>query len=283
MTRIIDAHHHLWNPAQREYPWMAGPGLEALRRPFGLTDLRAETTGASVSETILVQTVSSVAETQEFLDVAAGSDGLVAAVVGWVDLAVPEIEDVVAQLRSSRGGELLAGIRHQVEDEPDVDWLLRPEVQRGARAVAEQGLVHDLLVRWDQLPAACALVGSLPEASFVLDHAAKPPIGDFDAYVRWASHIAELAARPNVSCKLSGLFTLGAGEAEIARAVDHLLAVFSPHRLIFGTDWPVSTLAGSYAETVGRTLDLVAELSTTEQAAFRHQNAERTYRVGNSS
>ncbi len=147
MTRLLDAHHHLWDPAQREYPWMAGAELDALRRPFALTDLREVTAAAGVSQTILVQTISSVAETGDFLEVAAGSEGLIAAVVGWVDLADPEIEDVVARLRAGSGGQLLAGIRHQVEDEPDVDWLLGADVRRGAEAVAAAGLVHDLLVR----------------------------------------------------------------------------------------------------------------------------------------
>ncbi len=279
MSRIIDAHHHLWDPAEREYPWMAGPGLDALRRPFGLDDLRTETAAAGVSQTVLVQTVSSLTETQDFLDIAVKSDGLIAAVVGWVDLQSPEIEDVVALLRSGSGGELLAGIRHQVEDEADVDWLLQRDARRGARVVGAAGLVHDLLVRWDQLPAASTLAGSLPEASFVLDHGAKPPLGDLAAYARWASYVAELAAHPNVTCKLSGLLTLGGSDDDLRRAVGHLLAVFSPQRLIFGTDWPVSTLAGSYSETVARTRHQFESLSETERSAILHGNAERTYRI----
>lgn len=273
--RILDAHHHLWDPAERDYPWMTG----ALERPFVLNDLQTGTAAAGVSQTILVQTVSSVTETQDFLDVAVKSDGLIAAVVGWADLTAPEMGDVLALLCSGSGGELLAGIRHQVEDEADPDWLLRPEVRRGARTVASAGLVHDLLVRWDQLPAASALVGSLPDASFVLDHGAKPPLGDVSAYPRWAAYVAELAAHPNVTCKLSGLFTLDGTPDQLGRAVDHLLAVFGPERLIFGTDWPVSTLAGSYSETVARTLNLISDFSETERAAFLYGTAERVYDV----
>lgn len=279
MNAVLDAHHHLWDPAQREYPWMIGEQAASWRRRFGLEHLREVTARAGIERTVLVQTVSSLAETQDFLATAADSDGLIGAVVGWADLAADDLPDVLTLLRCGPGGALLAGIRHQVEDEADPDWLVRPPVRRGARAVAAAGLVHDLLVRPDQLPAATELVADLPQARFVLDHAAKPPMRERDLYARWAADVARLAARPNVACKLSGLFTLGGDAAAVGRTLDHLLAVFGPQRLIFGSDWPVSIVSGSYPDTLERTRALIADLSPTERDAVLHANAERTYGI----
>lgn len=264
---ILDAHHHLWDPAHRDYPWM----VDALRAPFDLDDLRRATSRSGVDRTVLVQTVSDLGETQEFLDVAAASQGLIAGVVGWVDHTRP----VPEQVEGLRHRELLVGIRHQVEDEPDPSWLLRPEVLASVRSAGD--LVVDLLVRWDQLPAAVALVEAVPDGSFVLDHGAKPPVGT-DAYGDWAGSITDLAARPNVVCKLSGLFTLEHQEL-LGPAVEHLLAAFGPGRLIFGTDWPVSTLALDHTGVVEATIALLGQLSGDERAAVLAGNAVRTYRL----
>src|SRR5205085_4164483 len=122
-------------------------------------------------------------------------------VVGWLDLADPGLPGVLATLDGK-----LVGIRHQVHDEPDADWLLRDEVQRGVAAVGEAGLAYDLLVRTRELPAALETVRRHPDVRFVLDHIGKPPIraGDLGA---WADGVAALAERPNVWCKVSGLVT----------------------------------------------------------------------------
>jgi L-fuconolactonase len=264
---IVDAHHHLWDPATREYPWM----VDALRTPFTAHDLRTETAQAGVDRTVLVQTVSDLAETQEFLEVAAASDGLIAGVVGWVD----HTRDVPEQVATLRNAGFLKGIRHQVEDESDPFWLTRPEVIASVRTAGE--LVVDLLVRWDQLPAAAALADAVPATSFVLDHGAKPPLGS-EAYEPWAKGITDLAARDSVRCKLSGLFTLARPEL-LDPAVDHLFATFGPDRLIFGTDWPVSTLALTYPAVVERTTAFLRTLSDTERAAVLAGNAVRTYHL----
>lgn len=268
---ILDAHHHLWDPRTREYPWM----VDALRTRFDLADLRRGTSAAGVDRTVLVQTVSDLAETQEFLDVAAASDGLIAGVVGWVDHTRP----VPEQVEGLRHRELLVGIRHQVEDEPDPFWLVRSEV-RDSIATAN-GLVVDLLVRWDQLPAAAALVDAVPVGSFVLDHGAKPPLGT-DAYALWERGITDLAARPNVVCKLSGLFTLARQEL-LAPAVEHLFSTFGPDRMVFGTDWPVSTLAHDYRGVVERTTTFLEHLSETERSAVLAGTAVRTYSLSRST
>ncbi|PRY12848.1 amidohydrolase family protein [Kineococcus rhizosphaerae] len=264
---IVDAHHHLWDPRTRAYPWMPAE----LAAPFTLDDLRRVTQEAGVGRTVLVQTVSDLAETQEFLDVAAASGGLVAGVVGWVD----HTRDVPQQVAGLRHRDLLKGVRHQVEDEADPDWLRRPEVVAALGSVGD--LVVDLLVRWDQLPAAVDLAERCPQTSFVLDHGAKPPLGTPDL-AAWRDGVSRLAAQPNVTGKLSGLFTL-AHQDRLAPAVDHLLDAFGPGRLVFGTDWPVSTLAHDYRTVVERTRSLLDPLDEADRAAVLAGNAVRTYRL----
>src|SRR5690606_15319918 len=161
-TVIIDAHHHLWDVSRRAYPWLEPPALAPIRRTFTLADLRARTAAVGVDATVLVQTVSDVAETREFLTTAAASDGLIRGVVGWVDLTDPAVDACLADLRAAPGGRRLVGIRHQAQDEPDPGWLARDDVIRGLRAVAAAGLVYDLLVLPHQLPAARAAVEQVP-------------------------------------------------------------------------------------------------------------------------
>jgi L-fuconolactonase len=270
---IVDAHHHLWDPGRRDYPWMSGATLDPIRRPYTVDDLRAAA-GPDVTATVLVQTVSSVAETEEFLAVADASDGLIVGVVGWVDLTAPaDLE----RLRTVPGGHLLVGIRHQVEDEPDLEWLLRTEVQQGLRAVGAAGLVYDVLVRAPQRAAAYTAAKQLPDVPFVVDHAGKPGIatGEWEAWAAWIANIAEL---PNVTCKLSGLITEAVWDswsAEVVRPyAEHVLSSFGPDRVMFGSDWPVCELAGSYAEV----LDLARTLLAGAPEAFG-ETARRTYSI----
>jgi L-fuconolactonase len=278
---IVDAHHHLWDPARRDYPWMAGPALAPLRRAFTAGDLW-EVTDGRVAHTVLVQTVSELAETVEFLATAGANDGLISGVVGWVDLTAPDVADRLAQLREAPGGARLVGVRHQVQDEPDPQWLARPDVGRGLRAVGAAGLVYDLLVLPPQLAVATAVVTGLPEVSFVLDHLAKPPIAA-GQWQPWAEGLASLAALPNVTAKLSGLVT----EADwndwdadrIAPYVRHALEVFGPERLMYGSDWPVCTLAASYGEVWELAETLIKDLSGTERTAILGGTAERVYHL----
>jgi L-fuconolactonase len=282
----VDAHHHLWDPRAREYPWMTAPAMDPIRRPYGFDDLRERTAEVGVDRTVLVQTVADEAETAEFLALAASSGGLVAGVVGWVDLEAPEVAGALARLRGLPGGERLVGIRHQVQDEPDPDWLSRPGVRRGLRAVAAAGLVYDLLVLVPQLGAAVAAVRDLPEGRFVLDHAAKPAIAA-GAVEPWAGALAELARLPNVACKLSGLVTEARWDdwdaARIRPYSDHVLGAFGPERVMFGSDWPVCELAASYAQVHELAGELLDGLSPGERDAVLQGTAMRVYRLAPSS
>lgn len=280
---IIDAHHHLWDPAAREHAWL--DGLPALRRRFGPDDFALAAEPHGVTAGILVQVLADVAETEEFLALAAsGADAggrpAPVAVVGWVDLGGPDVTAEISRIRELAGGDRLAGIRHLVQDEADPAWLDRPDVRRGLRAVGAAGLVYDLLIRPSQLPAALRVTADLDQVRFVLDHAAKPPIAD-GVLEPWATMTRELAARPNVVCKVSGLVTeAGPGwrREQFAPYVEVLLEAFGPGRLMFGSDWPVCLLAASYAEVVGLARDLLSpHLSRAEDAGFFAGNARAVY------
>ncbi|HTZ29056.1 MAG TPA: amidohydrolase family protein [Streptosporangiaceae bacterium] len=277
---IVDAHHHVWDPAARRHAWLdASP---ALNRAFGLAGFERASEPERVTASVLVQVLASTAETEEFLALAAGP-GPVAGVVGWTDLTSPAVADEIARLRALPGGSRLVGIRHLVQDEPDPGWLRRPEVCRGIRAVGAAGLAYDLLVRPPQLPAALAVTRELADVEFVLDHGAKPPIAS-GVLEPWASGLGELAARPNVSCKVSGLVTeAGPGwrPAQVVPYIDRLVDAFGPGRLMFGSDWPVCTLAASYAEVTALARDaLAARLGPADLEAVFRANAIATYRLG---
>jgi L-fuconolactonase len=276
----IDAHHHVWDLAVRDQPWTAE--LPGLHRSFDIAELRPSLLAHGIDATVVVQTITVADETPELLALAA-REPLVGGVVGWVDLTAPDVADRLAALGSQPGGSRLVGIRHQVQGEPDPRWLCRDDVRRGLAAVARARLVYDLLVVPPQLPAAVETVAALPELTFVLDHAGKPAIAS-GSLAPWRSDIRALAALPNVAVKLSGLVT----EADHATwTVDQLrpyartvLDAFGADRVMFGSDWPVCLLAGSYDDVIAAAEVLTGRLDATEQAAVFGRTAERWYRIG---
>ena len=271
---IVDSHHHFWNPGQRTYPWM-GPELNAIRRPFNPDDLAQIAGKAGVERTVLVQTVSSVAETVEFLAVASRHP-LIAGVVGWVDLTDADVASTIAGLRSGEGGDKLVGVRHQVHDEADPDWLRRDDVQRGLAAVQGAGLVYDLLVRTRELPAAHEAATRHPELRFVIDHAGKPRIADGPRDAEWEGAMEPMAALPNVTCKLSGLVTEAGWETWTQEQLDpyirRVLDWFGAERCLFGSDWPVCLLAASYPEVI----DTIRKVTGDDEDVFA-RTAMRVY------
>ncbi len=275
---ILDAHHHLWDPRTRDYPWMAGDALAPIRRSYTIDDLR-KAAGPEVDSTILVQTVSSIAETEEFLLTASRSAGYVAGVVGWADLT-GDVGRELDRLRTVPGGHLLVGLRHQAEDEPDPDWLLRPDVHRGLMSVGAAGLAYDLLVRAPQRAAALGAATRLPDVRFILDHAGKPGIaaGEWDV---WATWITAMSRLPNVTCKFSGLVTEAPWDTWSPNTIrpyfDHLLTSFGPARLMFGSDWPVCELAAPYPAILDLTHTLLADLPDADRTAILTSTARRVY------
>ncbi|MFD5840149.1 amidohydrolase family protein [Streptomyces chartreusis] len=276
---IVDAHHHVWDLSVRDQDWITGPELQPLRRDFGVGDLAPEARAAGVGRTVLVQTITVLEETPEFLALSAEHE-LIAGVVGWTDLTRPDIADELSRLRELPGGRYLKGIRHQVQGEADPEWLLRPDVRRGLAAVAEAGLVYDLVVLPHQLPACARAAADLPELTFVLDHSGKPPIAS-GTREPWTRDVRALAALPNTVCKLSGLVT----EADLADwtvadlrpYADAVLEAFGPGRLMFGSDWPVCTLAATYAEVLAAARQLTDVLSDAERTQVFEGTAARVY------
>jgi L-fuconolactonase len=278
---IIDSHHHVWDLGIRDQAWITGSQMAPIRRNFTLDDLRPSAQASGVSGTVLVQTVTAEAETPELLALAA-ADELVAGVVGWTDLTSPAIAAELERLRAGPGGGYLAGIRHQVQSEPDPDWLRRPDVISGLRAVAAAGLCYDLVVRPHQLASATYAAAAVPGLTFVLDHAGKPPIAS-GSLASWTTAIQALASQPNTVCKLSGLVTEalpGARPAAFGPVSDVILGAFGAARVMFGSDWPVCLLASDYAGVLGLAQSLTGGLSDAERSSIFASTADRVYGLG---
>ena len=235
-----------------------------------------------VDATVVVQTIPVAAETPELLALAA-DEPMVAGVVGWVDLTAPDDGARLAVLRSGPGGDRLVGVRHGVQAEPDPRWLCRPDVRRGLAAVAEAGLAYDLLVVPVQMPAAVETVTALPDLRFVLDHAGKPALASGEI-ASWRADIHALAALPNVAVKLSGLITEADHASwtvqQLRPVARTLLESFGPQRMMFGSDWPVCLLAGSYDDVLAAAAVLTAHLDERELAAVFGGSATLWYGLG---
>ena len=275
---IVDAHHHLWDPAVGDYPWMTGD-YAALRRRYDVHDLEPHLAANDVSATIVVQARADLAETVELLE-SCTCTTVIVGVVGWVDLTSRHVGAQIDGLRSGVGGPHLVGIRHGAADEADPGWLLRDDVDFGLRALTVRGLTFDLEITPRELAAANALVRRHPELRFVVDHGAKPPIVEGWSQ-DWADGISALAQSPNVWCKLSGLVTEASWAtwtpADLRPYVDHLIDAFGPGRLMFGSDWPVCELAASYDRVLSAARYALAALTSDERRDVLSSNALRVY------
>src|SRR5580658_8957087 len=267
--RIVDAHHHLWDLGVRDQDWVAGAALAPLRRDFLLSDYHPLAGQNGVGASVVVQTVTVPGETPELLALAAASD-LVAGVVGC------------AELTARPGGDKLVGLRHQVQSEPDPCWLTRADVLHGLAAVAGAGLAYDLVITAGQLPAAARAAAAVPDLLFVLDHLGKPAIASRSTQP-WERDLRRLAALPNTACKLSGLVTEADWTrwqvADLRPYAEVVLDAFGPGRVMFGSDWPVCTLAASYGEVLQAARDLTGDLSVADREAVFAGTASRVYRL----
>jgi L-fuconolactonase len=275
--RCIDAHHHLWRYSAAEYGWISD-SMEELRRDFLPGDLEAEAKSAHIDAAIAVQARQTMQETYWLLELAR-ENPFMAGVVGWASIISPEFPKLLGELCVH---PKLKGLRHVLQDESDDGYALRGEFQRGIHALAGTGLVYDILIYERHLPAAVPLVDRNPNQIFVLDHLAKPKIA-MQEISPWRENLRELARRPNVNCKVSGLVTEANWEAWTVRDLEPYLEIalecFGPERLLAGSDWPVCLLATRYQRWWETLRQWVSKLSDFEQGNILGGNAVRVYRL----
>jgi L-fuconolactonase len=275
----LDSHQHFWRYSAAQYPWI--PAGSALQRDWLPVDLAELQRPLGFDGSIAVQARQSLAESNWLLGLA-DADPRIKGVVGWVDLQVDRVEDSLAELAAH---PKFVGVRHVVQDEPDDRFLLRPAFLRGVSLLKQFGLRYDILIYPKQLPAALEFVRQFPEQPFVLDHIAKPFIRD-GTLSPWREQIRELAQFPNVCCKVSGMVTeakhVGWTPADFRPYLDVVFAAFGEDRLMFGSDWPVCLLAGSYEQVFRLAEDYVvnvARYSSAAQAKFFGGNCAKFYGV----
>lgn len=270
----IDAHMHVWRLARGDYDWMT-PDLGAIYRDFQIDDCWDEAKAAGVSQTILVQAAATAAETDYLLSLAE-ADVRVAGVVGWVDFEAPGAVQEIARRASN---PLILGLRPMIADIPDPEWILAAAFTPILDAMARRGLVFDAHARADLIPIMTQLAKRHPSLKIVLNHGGKPQIasGNLSA---WRNDLSALAACPNVTCKLSGLLTEAGphkDDAAIGEIVEHMRACFGPQRILWGSDWPVLNLAGSYATWAAQSARLIDRFFPDHQQHVWAANARRIY------
>lgn len=272
----IDAHHHFWRYTPEEFGWIRDD-MAAIRRNFYPADLAPQLAATNVDGTVAVQARQSMEETLQLLEFTP-HHSFIKGVVGWVPLRDPKLPRLLDELREEKK---LKGVRHVLQGEPDA-FMADPAFNAGLRAVAAHGLSYDLLVKAPQLSAAIALVDRHPGLAFALDHIGKPMITGMPP-VEWRRDLAELARRPNVCCKFSGVVTEVLGiewtPGLLWPYFDVVLAAFGPDRLMFGSDWPVCLVAAEYTRWDRFVESCVTGLEPVERRAILGDTAAKFYRL----
>jgi L-fuconolactonase len=281
VTPRVDGHQHFWHPARGDYGWL--DSRLPICRPYGPTDLLPHLRSCQFDGTILVQAAPTLHETEYLLGIADATP-FVLAVVGWVDFEKPSSRRHMDRLARH---PKLRGLRPMIQDLPDDRWMLRPGIRWAFDALEELRLVFDALVFPRHLQHLLHLLIRHPALVAVIDHGGKPKIRD-GAFDDWAAMMKRIAVETNACCKLSGLATEASTHwtSEALRPyVEHLLEVFGPGRLIFGSDWPVATLATGYERWVATVEQLASQLSQDERASIFGGTAVRVYglRLSNST
>ncbi|MEM8788693.1 MAG: amidohydrolase family protein [Pseudomonadota bacterium] len=274
----IDAHQHYWQPARGDYDWMPKDN-PVLHRAYGPADLAPHLGAADVGGTVLVQAAASVAETEYMLGLADATPSILG-VVGWVNFEDPRQEVV---LRRLAGHPKFLGVRPMIQDIPDLGWMLRADVQWAYRALIDLDLSFDALGFPPHLENFCSLLTRYPDLRVVVDHCMKPQIAQHDdtRFAAWAQGMARLADA-GAFCKLSGLVTEAAedwGEAQLEPYAAHVLDVFGPDRVMWGSDWPVCRLRAEYDVWHRAARTLTRGLSAADRAQVFGGTAARFYRL----
>ena len=277
---IIDAHQHFWHPARGDYDWIP-KGHPVLDRIYGPADLTPCLAAGGVDLTVLVQAAATIAETDYMLGLADASP-FVAGVVGWVDFEKVSDGAVLTRLA---GHPMFKGVRPLIQDIPDPDWMLRPDIAWAYRAICDHDLTFAALGFPQHLLPFLTLLQRYPDMRVVIDHGMKPRIRDHSprAFDEWADGMDRIATQTQAFCKFSGLVTEASPDwtvADLQPYADHLLRVFGPDRLMWGSDWPVCNLAGGHARWLAAARELTADLPPDAQARIFGGTAAEFYRLG---
>jgi L-fuconolactonase len=260
----IDSHQHFWRYDPVQYDWIDDADMAALRRDFMPTELTTLIHESGIDGVVSVQARQSLEETDWLLGLAA-EHKLICGVVGWAPLVSADVPRHLERLAENRK---LVGVRHVVQGEPDENFILRDDFNRGVDALKQFDLRYDILIFERHLPQAIAFVDRHPQQVFVLDHVAKPNI-KAGAIEPWHTNIRELAHRPNVYCKVSGMVTEADFRAwtpqQLRPFFDVVLEAFGPRRLMFGSDWPVCLVAATYEIWLNTVAEWTADLSADER------------------
>lgn len=275
---IVDAHQHFWKIDRGDYFWM-DDSVAKIRRDILAPDLTPHADACGIGASIAVQAAPTVAETEFLLEIAAAAP-IVKGVVGWVNL---ESGDAASTLKRLATNPAFKGARPMLQDIEDTEWVLRPSVMANLAIVADLGLSFDALIQPRHLGVIEGLAAALPDLPIVVDHCAKPVIqGGLDAGETWRRGMSLLAEHDQVFCKISGLaneYGEGWDGQSLQPVVDHVLQAFGPERLMWGSDWPVLELAGSYEHWFACARALTAACSTEEQARIFGGTAAKFYRL----
>lgn len=274
---IIDSHQHFWQlDLPFNYEWLKSDVHRPICKSYLPADLQPHLNSCGIDKSVFVQTQHDLAENRWVLKLAEENE-FIAGVVGWVDLASPECEKQIEEFKDHPS---FVGIRHVVQDEPNDDFIVQPEVLNGLKVLQKHGVPYDLLFYTKHLKHAVQLGKELPELPMVIDHLSKPEIksGEIDD---WAKDIRAAAKFPNICCKLSGMITEADWEnwktADLKPYVDVVLEAFGPERCMYGSDWPVCELAGTYQQVFNALKECVSELSETEQSRIMGGTASQFY------
>lgn len=275
---LIDAHQHYWHPARGDYDWMPMDNA-TLVRPYHPEDLAPLLERHGIARTVLVQAAATVEETEYMLGIA-DATASVGAVVGWIDF---EDRSHRAQLERLAQHPKFRGVRPMIQDIPDDDWMLRDDVQWAFAALVDLDLTFDALGFPRHLKNFRTVLLRYPDMRTVVDHCMKPQIRSHseESFRHWAEGMRAIAEDTEAVCKFSGLVTECDGWSvdRLRPYADHLLEVFGPSRMMWGSDWPVCQLAASYSEWRSAAEELTAHLPSDDRAAIFGETAAAFYRI----
>jgi len=277
----IDSPNNIWDLSVTPQDWIDRESMAAIYQNFSTSDLRKEIVGTGIEKTVLVQTVTNYDETPLLLALAE-KDDLVAGVVGWLDIDSKDAISHLERYLTLPGASYLKSIRDIAQDHPDSNYLARPQAIATVKELSKFGIAYDLLTKTPELPGAIEMVRQAPETNFIMDHISKPYIAQ-GTMEPWNNLIKELASFENVVCKVSGLVTEAKWHdwksEDFKPYFEILVESFGVDRLMFGSDWPVCTLSGSYEEVVNLAQELTKDFSQSEQKKFWGDVAVSAYKL----